>query len=278
MILDLRHTSAFTDFFVLCTGQNARQVKAIVDAVEEALKALGQRPVAVEGYGDSEWVLVDYFDFVVHVFTPESREFYALERLWGSANRIEVTDEPVAARAAAPGLILPPPSGPRAALLDAALSCSSRRRAPPATRRSIIRRRAPCVTPAGPASPADAAVVRLLRPGAGLMAPGRGRLFALPARQRRATRAPPDATTAGCAPSSTRGSTTAGDRSHRRCQACCGPGGGRPVRGRPRGAGAAPPARRRERGFNQAEDLAVRLGRPVFARCGGFAPRGRRLS
>jgi ribosome-associated protein len=97
MILDLRHTSAFTDVFVLCTGQNARQVKAIVDSVEEALKALGQRPVAVEGYRGSEWVLVDYFDFVVHVFTPESREFYALERLWGSAIRVEVADEPAAA-------------------------------------------------------------------------------------------------------------------------------------------------------------------------------------
>ena len=97
MVLDLRHTSAFTDVFVLCTGQNARQVKAIVDSVEEALKALGQRAVAVEGYRGSEWVLVDYFDFVVHVFTPESREFYALERLWGSAIRVEVADEPVAA-------------------------------------------------------------------------------------------------------------------------------------------------------------------------------------
>jgi ribosome-associated protein len=99
MVLDLRHTSAFTDVFVVCTGQNARQVKAIVDSVEEALKALGQRPVAVEGYRDSEWVLVDYFDFVVHVFTPETREFYALERLWGSAIRVEVADEPAVAGA-----------------------------------------------------------------------------------------------------------------------------------------------------------------------------------
>ena len=93
-VLDLRHTSAFTDVFVVCTGQNARQVKAIVDNVEEALRAgRGQKPVAVEGYRDSEWVLVDYFDFVVHVFTPETREFYALERLWGSATRLEVPDE-----------------------------------------------------------------------------------------------------------------------------------------------------------------------------------------
>lgn len=99
-VLDLRHTPAFTDVFVVCTGQNARQVKAIVDNVEEALRvARGQKPVAVEGYRDSEWVLVDYFDFVVHVFTPETREFYALERLWGSATRLEVPDE-VAARPA----------------------------------------------------------------------------------------------------------------------------------------------------------------------------------
>jgi ribosome-associated protein len=99
MVLDLRHTSAFTDVFVVCTGQNARQVKAIVDSVEEALKALGQRATAVEGYRGSEWVLVDYFDFVVHVFTPEAREFYALERLWGSAIRVEVADDPVGAGA-----------------------------------------------------------------------------------------------------------------------------------------------------------------------------------
>lgn len=93
-VLDLRHTSAFTDVFVLCTGQNARQVKAIVDNVEEVLRATnGQRPVAVEGYKNSEWVLVDYFDFVVHVFTPETREFYALDRLWGSAIRVEVADD-----------------------------------------------------------------------------------------------------------------------------------------------------------------------------------------
>jgi ribosome-associated protein len=94
VVLDLRRTQAFTDFFVVCSGQNARQVKAIVDSVEETLrKACQQKPVAIEGYGESEWVLVDYFDFVVHVFTPETREFYALERLWGSATRAEFDDE-----------------------------------------------------------------------------------------------------------------------------------------------------------------------------------------
>lgn len=93
VVLDLRRTQAFTDFFVVCSGQNARQVKAIVDSVEETLrKNCQQKPVAIEGYGDSEWVLLDYFDLVVHVFTPETREFYALERLWGSATRAEFDD------------------------------------------------------------------------------------------------------------------------------------------------------------------------------------------
>ena len=99
VVLDLRQGTAFTDFFVVCSGQNARQVKAIVDAVEEGLKKqCDQKPLHVEGYGESEWVLLDYFDFVVHVFTPDSREFYALERLWGSAERTELTDEKPRAR------------------------------------------------------------------------------------------------------------------------------------------------------------------------------------
>lgn len=89
VVLDLRATHAFTDFFVICSGQNARQVKAIVDAIEEGLrKQFQQKPAHIEGYGESEWVLLDYFDFVVHVFTPATRDFYALERLWGSADRV----------------------------------------------------------------------------------------------------------------------------------------------------------------------------------------------
>ena len=97
VLLDLRDGSAFTDFFLICSGQNARQVQAIVDAIEEALRKTAQRkPSQVEGYGGSGWVLLDYFDFIVHVFTPETREFYALERLWGSAERIEIDDEPPA--------------------------------------------------------------------------------------------------------------------------------------------------------------------------------------
>ena len=97
VILDLRPGDAFTDFFLICSGQNARQVQAIVDAIEEVLRKTTQRnPSHVEGYGGSDWVLLDYFDFIVHVFTPETREFYALERLWGSAERIEIDDAAVA--------------------------------------------------------------------------------------------------------------------------------------------------------------------------------------
>lgn len=92
VVLDLRRSSAFTDHFVLCTGQNPRQVKAIADAVEEALRALRMRPAHIEGYDRAEWVLMDYFSFIVHVFTPSTREFYGLERLWGQAERIAVPE------------------------------------------------------------------------------------------------------------------------------------------------------------------------------------------
>ena len=93
VILDLRSTPAFTDFFVLCSGQSTRQVKAIVDAVEETLRAAKIRPAHVEGYDRAEWILMDYFTFIVHVFTPQTRAFYSLERLWGDAKRIEVGED-----------------------------------------------------------------------------------------------------------------------------------------------------------------------------------------
>ena len=90
VVLDLRDAAGFTDYFVICTGTNARQIRAIADAVTESLAALGAKPAHVEGYAQSEWVLLDYFDFIVHVFAPETRTFYGLERLWGSATRVEV--------------------------------------------------------------------------------------------------------------------------------------------------------------------------------------------
>jgi ribosome-associated protein len=94
IVLDLRKTAAFTDYFLICTGANARQVHAIADAVEEALKAKKVRPTHVEGYQRAEWILIDYFDFVVHVFSTNARQFYGLERLWGDASRIEIADTP----------------------------------------------------------------------------------------------------------------------------------------------------------------------------------------
>jgi ribosome-associated protein len=93
VVLDLRKGSAFTDFFVILTGANVRQVKAIADAVEEALRKRGTKPALVEGASRAEWILIDYFDFIVHVFTPATREFYALERLWGDAQVIEVGEK-----------------------------------------------------------------------------------------------------------------------------------------------------------------------------------------
>jgi len=96
VVLDLRHTPAFTDFFLVCSAQNQRQVHAIADAVEDALKAAKLRPSHVEGYDRADWVLMDYFTFIVHIFTPQTRAFYSLERLWGDAVRIEVSDEPKA--------------------------------------------------------------------------------------------------------------------------------------------------------------------------------------
>lgn len=90
-VLDLRKASAFTDFFVVCTGANTKQVQAIADAIEAGLKADGQPPALVEGYNRGEWVLLDYFTFIVHVFLPAQRTFYALERLWGGAEPIEVS-------------------------------------------------------------------------------------------------------------------------------------------------------------------------------------------
>lgn len=93
VVLDLRTAGGFTDFFLICTGQNARQIATIADAVQERLKDdFGERPALAEGVKKSEWVLLDYFNFVVHIFSPECRAFYGLERLWGNAERHEVSD------------------------------------------------------------------------------------------------------------------------------------------------------------------------------------------
>jgi len=89
-ILELEKGSgAFTDYFWMCSGTNPRQIQAIADAVDERLEQLGLRPTHTEGYKQAEWVLLDYVDFVVHIFSERARQFYDLERLWKSARRVE---------------------------------------------------------------------------------------------------------------------------------------------------------------------------------------------
>src|SRR5205814_9720530 len=92
-ILELDPSSgAFTDYFVVCSGTNPRQVQAISDEVEQRLQNAGMHPAHVEGYKQAEWVLLDYVDFVVHVFSENARSYYDLERLWKSAKRLELSE------------------------------------------------------------------------------------------------------------------------------------------------------------------------------------------
>ena len=90
-VLHLEKVSDFTDFFLICTGTSERQVQAIADAVQEKMREEQVRPLHVEGYTRGQWVLLDYGDFVVHIFQEEPRRFYSLERLWGDAP--DVTNE-----------------------------------------------------------------------------------------------------------------------------------------------------------------------------------------
>ena len=93
VVLDLRKAGGFTDYFLVCTGNNVRQIQAIADGISEALrKEFSERPTLAEGVEKSEWILLDYFNFVVHVFSRECRAFYGLERLWGNAERHEFGD------------------------------------------------------------------------------------------------------------------------------------------------------------------------------------------
>lgn len=89
VVLDLREVANFTDFFIIVSGANPRQVQAISDEVVERLKRAGTRAARVEGYNAAEWTLIDYGDFVVHIFDEKSRQFYDLERLWRDARRID---------------------------------------------------------------------------------------------------------------------------------------------------------------------------------------------
>lgn len=92
--LDLRPVTSFTEFFVLCSGTNQRQVQAIADEISEQLKKQSKRkPIRIEGYSAAEWVLLDYGDFVFHVFEKDARDFYDLERLWRDATRVDLPED-----------------------------------------------------------------------------------------------------------------------------------------------------------------------------------------
>jgi ribosome-associated protein len=93
VVLDMRDVSSITDYFLICSGGSERQVQAIADAIDEQLTQSGIASLGVEGYREGRWILMDYGDVIVHVFSRDTREFYDLERLWANAPKIEVTRE-----------------------------------------------------------------------------------------------------------------------------------------------------------------------------------------
>lgn len=93
MLLDLRGISSATDFYLIASGRSDTHVTAIADHVIDELKTYGSRPAGVEGLRSGRWVLIDYVDFLVHVFHPAAREFYQLERLWGDAPQLVLDSE-----------------------------------------------------------------------------------------------------------------------------------------------------------------------------------------
>lgn len=91
--LDVRESATFTDYFLLCSGTSDRQVTAVAHHIEESLKKKGVRPLGVEGIREGRWVLIDYNDFVVHIFLDSVRDFYQFDRLWGSAPEIPIPED-----------------------------------------------------------------------------------------------------------------------------------------------------------------------------------------
>jgi len=89
VVLDLREMAAFTDFFIICSGNSAPQIQAISNEIEIRLKKAGKTPDHIEGYRQAQWILMDYSEFVVHIFSPDRRSYYNLERLWRGAGRID---------------------------------------------------------------------------------------------------------------------------------------------------------------------------------------------
>ncbi len=98
VLLDLRGIATFTDFFVICSGTSQRQVRAIADRIDEKLRANRYSLLHQEGYEEGSWVLLDYVDLVVHVFFPETRDYYDLERLWADAPRMDLKKLPPPAK------------------------------------------------------------------------------------------------------------------------------------------------------------------------------------
>jgi ribosome-associated protein len=92
-VLDLNGVTSFTDYFVICTGSNSRQIQAIADEVGLQLKERGELPISLEGYSQAEWILADYGDFLVHVFSEKARAYYDLERLWRAAKTVAIPAE-----------------------------------------------------------------------------------------------------------------------------------------------------------------------------------------
>lgn len=93
LLLELKEVADFTDYFLICSGASSRQVQTLSDEIERRLGLRGLRPSHVEGYNHAEWVLMDYMDFVVHIFSEQARGFYDLERLWRTARRVPIGAE-----------------------------------------------------------------------------------------------------------------------------------------------------------------------------------------
>ena len=89
LALDISKIASFANYFLFCTGDSSRQMQAIADEIEKKLKEAGIRPSHIEGYQNSEWILMDYFDLVIHIFSKEARDFYDLERLWRDGKRLD---------------------------------------------------------------------------------------------------------------------------------------------------------------------------------------------
>jgi ribosome-associated protein len=120
--------SGFTDYFLICSGANSRQIQAIADDVDDRLSIHGLNPTHREGYNQAEWVLLDYVDFVVHIFSEQARKFYDLERLWKTAKRLELSDLEKPARKAPSKKTAPRKSGAKTASRTARKGATAKKR------------------------------------------------------------------------------------------------------------------------------------------------------